>query len=279
MRWRLFRQKRTRVNQVFTIAIFTTLTAISSVSCSKNDNVLVTEIGVSQPSRRSATTSIGGEFYIQGKNQHLNGDLQAAIASYDKAINQNSQYGAAYNRRGLVYFDLGDKEKAIADYNQALSINPNDAEAYNNLGNARASLGNNREAVKDYSEAIRLNPNYAEAYNNRGNARATNGDKKGALDDFDQAILLDPKYAIAYNNRGNARAAGDPQGAIEDYNQAIRLNPNFAPAYNNRGNARATNGDKEGALKDLEQAASIFQSQGNNDLYQQVTKNIKELGR
>ncbi|WP_375494343.1 tetratricopeptide repeat protein, partial [uncultured Nostoc sp.] len=119
MRRRLFGQKRTRVNTLFTIAIFTTLAATSSISCSKNDNVLVTEIGVSQPSRRSATTSRGGEFYLQGKNQHLNGDLQAAIASYGKAISQNSQYGAAYNGRGLAYFDLGDKEKAIADYNQA----------------------------------------------------------------------------------------------------------------------------------------------------------------
>ncbi|MHC5827714.1 MAG: tetratricopeptide repeat protein, partial [Nostoc sp.] len=111
MRRRLFGQKRTRVNTLFTIAIFSTLTAISSVSCSKNENVLVTEIGVSPPSRRSATTSKGGKFYIQGKDQHLNGDLQAAIASYSKAINQNSQYGAAYNGRGLAYFDLGDKDK------------------------------------------------------------------------------------------------------------------------------------------------------------------------
>ncbi|MHC5722340.1 MAG: tetratricopeptide repeat protein, partial [Nostoc sp.] len=49
--------------------------------------------------------------------------------------------------------------------------------------------------------------------------------------------------------------------------------------YNNRGNARVTNGDKQGALKDLQQAASIFQSQGNNELYQQVMNNIKELGQ
>src|SRR5689334_13961681 len=139
---RLFGQKRTKVNKVFTIVIFTTLTAISSVSCSKNDNVLITEVGVSPPSRRSAIKTKAEAFYVQGKNQHVNGDLEAAIASYTKAIEQNSEYVAAYNSRGLAYFDLGDKEKAIADYNQALRINPNNAQAYNHRGNARASQGN-----------------------------------------------------------------------------------------------------------------------------------------
>ncbi|PHK26845.1 hypothetical protein VF12_36075, partial [Nostoc linckia z15] len=194
---RLFRQNEIKVNKVFTIVIFTTLTAISSVSCTKNNNVLITEVGVNPPTRRSAIKTKAEAFYVQGKNQHINGDLQAAIASYDKAINENSEYVAAYNSRGLAYFDLGDKEKAIADYNQALRINPNNAEAYNNRGNARASQGNNREAIKDYSEAIRLNPNYAEAYNNRGNARATLGEQNRGIDDFDQAIALNPRYVIA----------------------------------------------------------------------------------
>ena len=33
-----------------------------------------------------------------------------------------------------------------------------------------------------------------------------------------------------------------------------------------------------GALKDLQRAAAIFDKEGNNDLYQQVMKNIQELG-
>jgi tetratricopeptide (TPR) repeat protein len=244
MKLRLFEQKRVRVKRILAMAVFTVLSAITSVSCSRDKNVLVTEIGVSSPSRRASKTSQAGEFYIQGQNQHVKGNSQAAIASYDKAIRLNPEYAAAYKSRGLAYFDLGDKQKAIADYNEAIRLSPNDAEAYNSRGNGRAALGDNKGAIADYSQAIRLNP----------------------------------RYAIAYNNRGNARAAqGDQKGAIADYNQAIRLNSNFGPAYNNRGNARAAQGDKQGAMEDLQQAASIFQSQGNNDLYQEVMNNIKEL--
>jgi tetratricopeptide (TPR) repeat protein len=57
----------------------------------------------------------------------------------------------------------------------------------------------------------------------------------------------------------------------------VRINSNFGAAYNNRGNARAAQGDKMGALKDLEKAAAIFEQEGNKDLYQQVMKNIQEL--
>jgi tetratricopeptide (TPR) repeat protein len=280
MKLRLFKQAGTKGVRTFSIAALTALSAMTTLSCSRNTEVLVTEIGVSSPTRRSGRTSKAEEFYIQGKNQHLKGNLQGAIASYNKAISLNSQYGAAYKGRGLAYFDLGKKQEAIADYNQAIRINANDAEAFNSRGNARASQGDHRGSVEDYNEAIRLAPNYAEAFNNRGNARSSLGDKNGALDDIGQAIRLNPRYAIAYNNRGNVRASqGDNKGAITDYNQAIRLNPNFGAAYNNRGNARAAEGDKPGALKDLQRAADIFQNQDNKDLYQQVMNNIKELGQ
>ena len=243
---RLFEQEQVKVKKILTIAVVTALSAITSISCSQNKDVLVTEIGLSPPNSRIAQTSAAGNLYVQGKNQHLRGDLQGAIATYTRVIEMDSSFAPAYKSRGLAYFDAGDKQRAIADYNQALNLSPDDAEAYNNRGNALASLGDHQRAIADYDEAIRLSPRYAEAYNNRGNARAALGDNNEAINDFNQAISLDPRYAIAYNNRGNARAA---------------------------------EGDRQGARQDLQRAASIFQSQNNNDLYKQVMNNIRELGQ
>src|SRR5689334_3655934 len=134
MKLRLFEQKRVRVKRTLTIVVVTALSAITSVSCSNNKDVLVTEIGVTPPSRRVATTSQAGRLYIQGQSQHVKGDSTGAIASYTRAINLNPRYSAAYKGRGLAYFDLGDKQKAIADYNEAIRLTPNDAEAYNSRG-------------------------------------------------------------------------------------------------------------------------------------------------
>ena len=55
--------------RIFVIAVFIGLSSITSLSCSKNTEVLVTEIGVNPPSRRSAKTSKAGNLYIQGQKQ------------------------------------------------------------------------------------------------------------------------------------------------------------------------------------------------------------------
>ncbi len=61
------------------------------------------------------------------------------------------------------------------------------------------------------------------------------------------------------------------------YNEAIRLNPQYATAYNNRGNSYSDLGEDQKAIADFQQAANLFQQQGNTELYQKVLNIIKEL--
>ena len=144
----------------------------------------------------------------------------------------------AYSNRGVAKKAKGDLDGAIADYNRAIELDPKDASAYYNRGNAKKAKGDLDGAIADYNRAIELDPKLAIAYYNRGNAKDDKGDLDGAIADYNRAIELDPKYAIAYNNRGFAKEArGDLDGAIADYNRAIELDPKLAIAYNNRGNA------------------------------------------
>jgi tetratricopeptide (TPR) repeat protein len=220
------------------------------------------------------------DFYLQANAKREKGDLKGAITDYDQAIRLNSNFAFAYNNRGNARSDLGDKQGAIADYNQAIRLDPNNAIAYNNRGFARYGLGDKQGAIADYNQAIRLNPNFAIAYTNRGTARSDLGDKQGEIADYNQAIRLNPNYAIAYYNRGVVRhGLGDKHGAIADYNQAIRLNPNHVDAYYNRGLARSALGDKQGAIADYQKAAALAQSQGNKQVYELATSNLRQLQR
>ncbi len=76
----------------------------------------------------------------------------------------------AYYNRGAAKIEKGDLDGAIADYNRAIELNPKDARAYNNRGIAKRAKGDLDGAIADYNRAIELDPKLAIAYNNRGNA-------------------------------------------------------------------------------------------------------------
>jgi tetratricopeptide (TPR) repeat protein len=69
------------------------------------------------------------------------------------------RYAAAYNERGLVWYEKKSLDRAIADFNQALKINPNLVDALINRGNALRRKGDLDHAIADFDEAIRIDPN------------------------------------------------------------------------------------------------------------------------
>lgn len=58
------------------------------------------------------------------------------------------------------------------------------------------------------------------------------------------------------------------ENTIIDNNHLISLNPNDASAYYNRGLSYAEQGDYQNALSDCQQAADLYQQQGNTEGYQ-----------
>ena len=151
-------------------------------------------------------------------------DMEAAIDAYDKAINIDSAYAAAYNNRGNAKAALGRHEDAITDHDKAIQLERNFAEAYSNRGNAKDKLGRYDEAIADYDKAIQLKPDFAGAYNNRGNAKDKLGRYDEAIADYDEAIRINPDDAKAFFNRGVTKAQQDLiQESRSDFERAIAL--------------------------------------------------------
>jgi tetratricopeptide (TPR) repeat protein len=71
----------------------------------------------------------------------------------------------------------------------------------------------------------------------------------------------------------------DYPGAIADYTKVLEKQPNLAPMYYNRALVRYQMKDKKEALADLEQAAQLFQKQGNQAAYQQVKGVISQWSK
>jgi tetratricopeptide (TPR) repeat protein len=96
------------------------------------------------------------EQLIEGMDQGMKGDYQAAIRIFSRLIQTYPNYADAYYNRGLTKNKLGDTQGAIADYNQAIKIDTNLAEAYQERGNIWLELKNKDKAIQDFKKAAEL---------------------------------------------------------------------------------------------------------------------------
>jgi tetratricopeptide (TPR) repeat protein len=145
------------------------------------------------------------------------------------AQSRSSESAAELNDRGIEKGKKGDLNGAIADFNRAIELDPKDDGAYYNRAQAKWLKKDSAGAITDYNRAIDLGSTNPAAYNNRGNARAKNKDLDGAIADYTKAIELKPDYAGAYYNRAVAKKdKGDATGAEADLKTAEKLDPELA---------------------------------------------------
>ena len=143
--------------------------------------------------------------------------------------NQSDASGEDLVNRGIEKAKGGDLDGAIADFDRAVKANPKDDAPYYNRAQAKRMKNDAAGAIADYTRAIELGSTNPAAYNNRGNARGETNDWDGAISDYTRAIELKPNYARAYYNRAVAKKAkGDATGAKADFNTAEKLDPELA---------------------------------------------------
>ena len=150
---------------------------------------------VKSSSAHAESENSDGDLVNRGIEKAKNGDLDGAIADFDRAMQLNPKDDAPYYNRAQARRLKKDTAGAIADYTRAIEFGSTNPAAYNNRGNARAENNDREGAISDYTHAIELKPNYARAYYNRAVARKDKGDASGAAADFKRARALDPELS------------------------------------------------------------------------------------
>ena len=81
---------------------------------------------------------------------------------------QSPRAAEDHHKRGLALVQQGELDRAIAEFDKALELNPRLADAWCNRGIAYNSKGDLDHAMADLSQAIALDPRHSIAHYTRG---------------------------------------------------------------------------------------------------------------
>ncbi len=159
----------------------------------------------------------------------------------------------SYTDLGLRLLDEGDIEAAIAEFDKAIKLGLGDlAEVHVCRAQALIALGHRDAAERSLAAALAIEPYMAAAFNERGNIRRAQREFGNAINDYTMAIHIDPDYDRAYFNRALALEERRRYAEAEaDLSAALKLNPGLLGAYEARGRVRAAQFKFDGAVGDI----------------------------
>ena len=100
-------------------------------------------------------------------------------------------------QQGITHLDNGEYEAAIPDFDRAVSLDAQFAQAYWARGEAKMSLGQYETAVADFSRVIEMHPTtFPSIYMFRAAAYTQLGDYPAAIADYEMLLDLAPEEEI-----------------------------------------------------------------------------------
>jgi len=159
-----------------------------------------------------------------------------SITLWSNVLHQFPNVGVALNNRGNIYGkEKGDLDRAMADFNRSIQYDPMYENAYVNRGIVYCLRGRFDLAILDFNVALKLKPDYFDARFNRAIAFTQTGEIEKAIADFTILEAGNKEDERVYMSRGRAYSLSKkyPE-ALKDLNQAIEINPDYPEAYYNR---------------------------------------------
>jgi Flp pilus assembly protein TadD len=190
--------------------------------------------------------------HLLGLIAHQVGKIEIAIDLIGRAIAVKPSAPMYYNL-GVSLQAQGELGAAIESYQKSLAIKRDDAQVLSNLGTALQAQGQLDGAVENFRRAIAIRPNYAEAHSNLGVALQARGDLAAAIASLRRAIAINPNDAGAHSNLGVALLAqGTLDSAAESLRRALAIKPDEADTHYNLSHVLLLRGELEEGWREYE---------------------------
>lgn len=160
--------------------------------------------------------------------------------------------------QGQRLYDRGQVDEAIAEWQKTIRLAPHAGRAHHLLGVALRDQGYHTKALSSFQEAVRLEPDNATAHVHLGRTLEYTGDPQGARVAYHTALEIVPSAAYVHNRLGHLLAAeGDWPGAAKEWQETVQLAPDYAYAHTNLGEAFEKMNKRDDALDSYERALSM----------------------
>ncbi|WP_154856655.1 tetratricopeptide repeat protein [Cyclobacterium xiamenense] len=190
-------------------------------------------------------------------------NYEESIAYLDRLVEKDSSHAAAWNVRGIAFFQQGALDEAIESFTKSIKLDSLNYKPFFNRGNAWMEKQAYREALIDYNRANGLDFQQSDIYYNRGLSLLGLEMYEDALVDFDMALQANPEQPAVLFNKAKAQLGNnDPVNAIASLNEVVRLDQRNASAYYLLGvTEMSALGNKEKGCTQLKMALSLGYTQ------------------
>ncbi len=163
------------------------------------------------------------------------GNMEKAIAHYQKAIEHNNRFTDAYNNLALALEKVGQHEAAENVYRHVLSFDSRSGDTHYNLGRFLSQSGRHLEAIEflEKSHDLQHPDSDPDVHNNLGIIMAMLGRLTEANVHFSEALRIYPDDIYALNNLGLTYARqGELDNAEKMFRRVLEIDPDFGNTRN-----------------------------------------------
>ncbi|AXC11694.1 hypothetical protein ACPOL_2370 [Acidisarcina polymorpha] len=222
------------------------------------------------------------QLYAEAKAAQKSGDIQTAIAHYQKMLKLAPHLAPAYNNLGMLYFNQHNYAQAAEVLEKGLAVDPAMNTAQAMLGISEFHLGKNDEAKAALEKALAANPADDNAEMALARLLIATGQKEEATgrlrtylarnphdqqawyllgktylqlseDSLGKINAIDPNSVTAHEVAGEIdESMRNYDGALAEYNKAVQAAPSQPGTHYHLGNAFWLEGKWDSARTEFE---------------------------
>jgi Flp pilus assembly protein TadD/peroxiredoxin len=217
------------------------------------------------------------------------GYVEEAQAAFQRVIDSDPGYAAAWFNLGTIYLNnkmYADARKCLLE---AVRLNPRDADAWNNLGKISGEQGNYDEAIEEFRKAARANPNYLLPVQNLVHIYEFQRRPADAQKALEELTAMAPENPDLHLGLAMALVAqNEIRQARAELEKALQIRPDRTDILNNLGVVLLRLGETQAALGRFEEcqrlspdfdrpyinAAHIYEKAGQADKAQELLQDF-----